>query len=107
MAESKALQYWRKRQSLELDRLEAAHKAVGGVKPGKRHTTQQIDDAFVVLLSAHFQQFCRDLHSEASSWLANQVTPTPLRLLASALLTQDRKLDRVNAQPSSIGSDFS
>lgn len=106
MAGSQALRTWKDRQLKQLDELESAHKKVGGIKPGRRYTTQQIDDAYVVLLCAQFQQYCRDLHSEAASWLVVQVNPASMRLPVAALLTSNRLLDRLNAQPSSIGSDF-
>jgi hypothetical protein len=59
-----------------------------------------------VLLAAQFQRFCRDLHSEAASGLAIVVAPASLQVVFSALLTQNRQLDRGNAQPSSLGADF-
>jgi hypothetical protein len=105
-AVSKALEAWQRDQSRRLDELQAAHHAVGGSGPGRRHATQQINDAYIVLLSAQFQQFCRDLHSEAASRLALAVTPVSLRVVLSALLTQNRQLDRGNAQPGNLGTDF-
>lgn len=78
-----------------LDRMEHAHRAVGGSSPGRRYATQQINQSYLVMLSSHFQQFCRDLHSEA----------VDLPIVLSSL-TSDRKLDRGNPTPGNLGSDF-
>jgi hypothetical protein len=101
---SRALAIWDSAQRRELDRLDAAHLAVGGVGPGRRTGTQQINDAYLVLLAAHFQQFCRDLHTEAAEFLAASA-PRIRGVVRDALLAR-RTLDRGNAAPSALGADF-
>ncbi len=101
---SRALVIWESRQQLELDRLDAAHFAVGGAGPGRRTATQHINDAYIVLLAAHFQQFCRDLHTEAVDALAAS-TPHLTDLVRRALM-RGRQIDRGNATPSSLGADY-
>lgn len=59
-----------------------------------------------MLLASQFQGFCRDLHSEAADFLANASEPPGLRPVIKERLTASRLLDRGNAQPSSIGSNF-
>ena len=54
-----ALQVWQTRGRQALDEVEAAHAAVGGAGRGRRYTTQQINQAYVVLLCSQFQRFCR------------------------------------------------
>jgi hypothetical protein len=103
---SRALQRWESSKQVELDRLEAAHAAVGGTGVGRRTATQQINDAYIVLIAAYFQQYCRDLHTEAATALASTVKPTDLREMIQAAFIRNRQLDRGNAQPSSLGSDF-
>lgn len=79
---------------------------MGGEGVGRRYATQQINDAYVVLLAAQFQQFCRDLHTEAASALAAAAQPAAVGQILQLNLTANRQLDKANAQPSSIGSDF-
>ncbi len=88
-----------------LSQLEDAHRAVGGVGAGRRTNTLQLNYAFVLLLAAHFQAFCRDLHSEAAAHVES-LLDSRLRRIVSAHFTLHRQLDSRNAQPSSIGADF-
>jgi hypothetical protein len=60
-----------------------------------------------MLLSSHFQGFCRDLHSESVDAILRSVTPVRLRLTLRRELFLARKLDRGNPNPGNIGSDFS
>lgn len=103
---SASLQRWLHHRIVELDRIEAAHRAVGGSKRGRRWATGHINQAYVVLLSSHFQGFCRDLHSECIDRLARSITPTALQGTLRSELFFARKLDRGNPTPGNIGSDF-
>jgi hypothetical protein len=89
-----------------MDEIEAAHAAIGGTRRGRRFATQQINHAYVVLLSAHFQRFCRDLHSEAVDHLLRSIMPAALKDIVRLQFTQNRKLDTGNPNPGNIGSDF-
>ncbi len=97
---------WAGTRENALTEIENAHAAVGGTGRGRRYATQQINQAYAVLLASQFQGFCRDLHSESVDHLVAVVSPTPLQLVMKAELTQNRQLDRGNAQPGSIGADF-
>jgi hypothetical protein len=60
-----------------------------------------------VLVASQFQGFCRDLHTESVSRLMAFIDPpASVRHLVQAGFTRGRQLDRMNAQPGSIGSDF-
>ena len=61
---SYSLNRWSSERSEALDEIENAHLSVGGTARGRRYATQQINHAYATLLSAQFQGFCRDLHSE-------------------------------------------
>jgi hypothetical protein len=100
---SRALVIWESSQQVELDRLEAAHLAVGGAGPGRRMAMQHLNDAYIVLLAAHFQQFCRELHTEAV--LAVAASTQHADLFERALLL-GRQLERGNATPGTLGADF-
>jgi len=90
-----------------LDEIEAAHASVGGTGPGRRYATQQINQAYAVLVASQFQGFCRDLHTESVARLMAFIDPPPLVLpLVQARFTKGRQLDSKNAQPGSLGSDF-
>src|SRR6266436_2726315 len=103
---SVAFQDWSTARAAALNEIETAHRSVGGSGRGRRYATQQINQAYAVLLSSQFQGFCRDLHSECADFLAAQISPVSLRSVAHTLLTQGRKLDRENPNPGNIGSDF-
>jgi hypothetical protein len=103
---SRSLILWQIRGRRQLDEIEAAHAAVGGVGPGRRSATQQINQAFAVLLSSQFQRFCRDLHSEAADYLTVSINPQQLRYVLRSQLVENRKLDTGNPNPGNLGSDF-
>ena len=103
---SHALQCWQREAQKSLDEIERAHQAVGGAGRGRRHATQQINQAYVVLLSSQFQRFCRDLHSEAVDYLTTDPNPNPRYTLLRIRLTEGRKLDSGNPNPGNLGSDF-
>lgn len=103
---SVALQAWLTTRVVALDEIENAHRSVGGTGPGRRYATQQINQAYAVLLSSQFQGFCRDLHTECITVLVNSVTSVAVQLILGRELTLDRKLDRGNANPGNIGADF-
>ena len=83
-----------------------AHTSVGGTGPGRRSATDQINQAYALLLASQFQGFCRDLHSESVEYLVDVVEPLSLRPIVRAEFTRDRKLDKGNANPGNLGSDF-
>jgi hypothetical protein len=60
---------------------------------------------YVVLLSAHFQGFCRDLCTEAAQVIASKVRPS-LRLLIYVHFTAHRKLDQGNPTYDHLKADF-
>jgi hypothetical protein len=103
---SNALRKWLSGGQATLDQIEAAHAAVGGKGPGRRHATLQINHAYVVLLASQFQAFARDLHTEAADVVVSHTQPGDAATLLGILLTQGRKLDQGNAGPSSLGADF-
>lgn len=102
---SLSLKYWNETAAIALDRMESAHRAVGGTGRGRRYATQQINQSYLMLLSSHFQQFCRSLHSEAAVHLVGGIDPA-LRPIVQLSLTVGRKLDQGNPNPSNLGADF-
>ena len=70
---SVALQTRNTQASSALDEVVAAHRAVAGSGPGRRHATREIDHAYIVLHTFRFQRFRRDLHTEAVGCVPVQV----------------------------------
>src|SRR4051812_34725088 len=103
---SLAWQVWSVQRAATLDEIEHAHRAVGGRGPGRRFLTQQINQAYAVLLSSQFQGFCRDLHEECVSWLVSFAASPALAAIHRANLLFGRKLDAGNPNAGNIGSDF-
>lgn len=106
MGTSLSLDLWRSAQADRLDEIEGAHESVGGSERGRRFATQQINRAYAVLLAAQFQGFCRYLHSESARYIAASIQNADVSRVVQANLVFGRALDRGNAGPGNIGSDF-
>jgi hypothetical protein len=103
---SLSLQRWFGERAGPLDDLANAHRSVRGSGAGARAAAQQINQAYAVLVSAQFQGFCRDLHSECADHLVTPVADPDLRELLRDNLLFGRKIDRGNPNPGNLGSDF-
>jgi hypothetical protein len=104
---SQSYREWMTTRAGALNEIEAAHASVGGTGPGRRFATQQLNQAFAVLIASQFQGFCRDLHTESVACLIVFINPpASVRHLVQAGFTKGRQLDNKNAQPGSLGSDF-
>ena len=102
---SRALTIWRTDSSDKLEELITAHASVGGIARGRRYATEQINASLVVQLAAHFQLFCRDLHTDAADVLVT-AAPASYRSMLQVAFTERRGLDRGNASARTIASDF-
>src|SRR5687768_118583 len=78
---------------------------VGVTERGRRYATQQINHAYAALLSSQLQGLGRDLHSECIEQIVTAVPPQLQQMLRVEFLL-NRNLDRGNAHPGAIGSDF-
>ncbi len=74
--------------------------------PANPHLIDENLRSYVVLLSAHFQGFCRDLCTEAAVVIASKVRPS-LRILIREQFTANRQLDRGNPSLQNLKKDFS
>lgn len=102
---SHSLNRWSGERADALDEIESAHAIVGGTERGRRYATQQINYSFAALLSAHFQGFCRDLHSECIDHIV-AIVPAQLQVFLRAELIWNRSLGKGNPHPGAIGTDF-
>lgn len=104
---SRSRQRWITDRLAALDELESAHKAVGGPGRGRRYATQQINQAYTVLLSSQFQGFCRELYAEAADHLVGHLAPPlPLMAVVREQFTVGLKLNHGNPSPGNLGADF-
>lgn len=102
---SVAYRRWATVRASALDEVESAHTAIGGTGRGRRYATQQINHAYAVLLAAEFQGFCRALFMECVDAIV-AATPPALQTIVQKSLCLALQLDRGNATPGSLGSDF-
>ncbi len=86
----------------ELDTQCAASLAL--VPPNPRLAEENLR-GYVVLLSAHFQGFARDLQSETAQVIASKVRPS-LQPLIQAHLSAHRAMDHGNPNSENIARDF-
>jgi hypothetical protein len=105
---SRALTTWRKERRGHLDDLLQAHQGVGGPTRGQRRRTAALNEALLLRLAAEFQGFARDLHEQACDTFASWVAPSnpTVQQVVRKQLVHGRELERGNAHPGSIGSDF-
>lgn len=105
---STALLTWQGKRSNGLANLESAHSALTTGFRGRQWLTEEINHALIVRLMSELQGFARDLYDESVTVFVNPaVVPAPwLRPLLVTQFRTARALDRGNAGPSNLGSDF-
>lgn len=105
---SKPLTDWRHLSSDRLDEFENAHGAVSGGRKnrGRRYLTEQLNHAYLLAVAAHFQKYCRDLHTDATSSLMNTIGNRDVQQAFLFVMFQGRKLDVGNANSANITADF-
>jgi hypothetical protein len=103
---SRSLEDWQGESSAVLDEIEVVHGKVEGTGVGRRVLTQQVNFAYAALITAHFQRYCRSIHSEASQVIVATVADEALAGVLEGLLTENRLLDKGNPTPGNLGSDF-
>ena len=105
---SRSLERWRTLRLPRLAELEAQVRAVLAAKPVKRVAAEEIARAYVLMLSGHFQGFCRELYSEAADALvthlekARKGLAAVLKFQAAAQL----RLDHGNPTWDNIRTDY-
>jgi hypothetical protein len=102
---SASLQHWQNHQMPRLQQIDIQCAASLALVPPNPHLADENLRGYVVLLSAHFQGFCRDLHTEASQIIVSKVRPT-LQVLIQDQFTARRYLDHGNPSIDNIAKDF-
>lgn len=103
---SVALTLWQAYRCWQLDKFEEIHRAIGSNVQAVKAAREQINQAYVLMLSSQFQGFCRELHSECVDHLVAAISSPIMRSIVRQNFVAARMLDRVNVRPESINEDF-
>jgi hypothetical protein len=103
---SQALQQWNTTRRSKLDKVEARCVWAIGLVPADPEMVAEHLRAYVTLLSAHFQGFCRDLYTEASFKVVARIRQAGLRPIVQAQFAAGLKLDKVNPTLDALSEDF-
>jgi hypothetical protein len=101
---SNALQQWTTARMPRLAEVDAQCAATLALTPVPDLADENLR-GYVMLLAAHFQGFCRDLHTECGQVFA-QSAALHLRLVIQVQCRAARDLDGANAKLESIRKDF-
>ncbi len=102
---STSLLHWRNDQMLRLAELDAQCAASLVRAPPRPHLVEENLRGYVLLLSAHFQGFCRDLHTECAQTIVSRVRAS-LQILIQTQFIDHRKLDKGNPNLQNLREDF-
>ena len=102
---STSLRQWRNERMPRLQQVDLQCAASQAAVPPNAHLIEENLRGYVVLLSAHFQGFSRDLYTEAAEVIASKVKPT-FRLLFREQFTAHRHLDSGNPTYGHLKEDF-
>jgi hypothetical protein len=102
---SAALQNWVNDRMPRLNEIDAQCAASHSQAPPNPLLYEENLRGYIVLLSAHFQGFCRDLYAESAQITAFRVRPS-LRILIQAQFTAHCALDHGNPNLQSLRKDF-
>jgi hypothetical protein len=102
---SASLQYWLSDRVLGLKEIETQCAASQAQAPPNPRLWEENLRGYMVLLSAHYQGFCRDLYSESAQIIVSRVRAT-LHVLIQAQFTAHRVLDHGNPNLQNMRKDF-
>jgi hypothetical protein len=102
---SASLLQWRNDRSSRLTEVDAQCAATLALAPPNPRLSEENLRGFVLLLSAHFQGFCRDLYTECAQVVVSRVRAT-LQVLVQTQFTAHRKLDHGNPNLQNLKADF-
>ena len=98
---SVSLQQWRTERMLSLQEIDTQCATSLALAPPNPRLSEENLRGYIVLLSAHFQGFCRDLYTECAQIVAATL-PFPLQVVAQTQFTASLALDRGNPNRDSI-----
>jgi hypothetical protein len=100
-----SLQTWRNDRMPRLMHVDLQCAASLAALPPNPHLADENLRGYVVLLSAHFQGFCRDLYTEGAQVIVSKTRPS-LQELIQRQFTTRLKLDHGNPSLEAIREDF-
>ncbi len=101
---SRSLSQWRADRMARLSQIDAQCVACAAI-PANPQLIDENCRAYILLLSAHFQGFCRDLYTECAQIVASRVRLT-LRVLVQEQFTARCQLDHGNPNIDNLKKDF-
>jgi len=102
---SASLQYWLNDRMLGLNEIEIQCAASQALAPPNPRLREENLRGYIVLLSAHFQGFSRDLYTESAQIIVTRVRTT-LQVLIQAQFTAHRALDHGNPNLQNLRKDY-
>lgn len=102
---SASLLRWRTDRMPSLAEIDTQCAASLALAPPNPRLAEENLRGYVVLLSAHFQGFSRDLHSEAAQVIVSKIRPS-LQMLIQAHFAAHRALDHGNPNAENLAKDF-
>src|SRR5437899_4851851 len=102
---SVSLNQWRTARLPNIGEIDTQCAASLALVPPNSRLAEENVRGYVVLLSARFQGFCRDLYTEASQFVASKVRAT-LQTLIQTQFGAHRALDRGNPNLHNLKKDF-
>jgi hypothetical protein len=102
---SASLLRWQNGRLPRLAEVDTQCAASLGLVPPQPNLVDENLRGYVLLLSAHFQGFCRDLYTECAQIVVSKVRPT-LKSLIQSQFTAQLKLDHGNPNVQNLRTDF-
>ena len=100
-----ALSQWQTDRMPRLDEVEAHCAAVFALRPPTPRLAEETLRGYVMLLSGHFQGFCRDLYTECAQIVVSKLRRS-LQSLIESQFTIKLKLDQGNPTLDNLAEDF-
>jgi hypothetical protein len=102
---SASLLSWRNDRMPRLSEVDVQCAASLALAPPRPNLVEENLRGYVLLLSAHFQGFCRDLYAECAQIIVSRVRAT-LQVLIQAQFRAHRRLDHGNPNVQNLREDF-
>jgi hypothetical protein len=96
---------WRNDRMLRLSEVDAQCSTTLALAPPQPNLIEENLRGYVLLLSAHFQGFCRDLYTEAAQAIVSKVR-TRLQMVVQEQFSAHLKIDHGNPNLQNLKTDF-
>jgi hypothetical protein len=103
---SASLGLWQTDRLVRIGEVEKQCAATSALAPPNPHLEDENLRGLIMLLSAHFQGFCRDIYTESTMVLSARIRNSVIKVLFQEQFTANRKLDQGNPNLVNIRKDF-